>query len=268
MATSDTIPLLNFAHRLADLARPITLQHFRALTEVENKNLDAFDPVTQADRDAEAAIRDAIREQFPEHGILGEEFSDESAKNSQGLRWIIDPIDGTRSYIAGKPNWGTLIGLYAGEDPVLGLVDMPALDERVWATTHGPAESRRLGRDQPIATRACASPDQAILATTSPEFFTTPPIAALWAEITSQMRLTLYGGDCTNYALLASGHIDCVIERDLNPYDILPLRCVIEAAGGVITDWQGEAVSGGGHVIACGDRHLHAALLPLLCGAA
>ncbi len=261
---SETLAYLDFAHQLADLARPLTLSHFRSAIAVDNKNQDHFDPVTAADRDAEQALRTAIQTRFPDHSILGEEYDDQQSPDPLAPQWIIDPIDGTRAYISGKPNWGTLIGLYQNGVPLLGLVDMPATNERLWALAGGSAEARYHDTQTTACTRSCATADRAHLATTSPDFFNDAAIAPIWAEITKRVRLTLYGGDCTNYALLAGGHIDLVIERDLKPYDILPLRPIIEAAGGIITDWQGEVVTSGGHVIACGDRKLHAELLPLL----
>ncbi len=255
---------LDFAHHLADLARHHTCRHFRSTLVIDTKDAERFDPVTEADRKAEEAMRTEIQSRFPDHGIQGEEFAQNPNPDAKALQWILDPIDGTRAYIAGKPNWGTLIGLYAGDDPVLGLVDMPALDERLWAGRGLPAQARKADQTHDIATRACTLAKDAVLATTSPEFFAQAEIAPLWAQITDRVRMTLYGGDCTNYALLAAGHIDMVIERDLKPYDILPLRGLIEAAGGVMTDWNGAPVTQGGHVIACGDRALHEAIMPIL----
>lgn len=262
MTDSDTVTELTlFAHRLADAAARVTLPLFRNLDEVDNKLTDGFDPVTKADRDAEQAIRGLIETHYPTHGISGEEYDD---KAGDDFEWVIDPIDGTRAFISGMPSWGTLIGLNFEGDPILGMMDQPFTGERYFAGAGQAAKLQINDRQSDIKTRACATLDDAVIATTSPDLFDTPPTRALWQSLTEKAKLTRYGGDCYNYALVASGQIDVVIEHGLKQVDIQPLVKIIEQAGGVITDWQGGAAHKGGTAVACGDRALHEDLLKLL----
>ena len=254
---------IELVHNMAKAAAKETLAHFRAPINVENKATIGFDPVTIADKNAEKAIIAIITENFPNHKLLSEEFNAEGSLKEDCLSWVIDPIDGTRAYISGLPTWASLIGLYDGFTPLLGVMDQPFVGERFWAAD-GNTYWRVNNIDKPIKTRACKSLSNAILATTAPHFFEAADLAPLWEEVSSTANLTRYGGDSYNYALLAAGHVDAVIERDLQAYDILPLRPIIEGAGGIITDWQGNPVTSGGHVIACGDRALHAQILNIL----
>ena len=262
---SDLSALLAFAHRLADAAAEQTLPLFRAALEIDNKlGVDGFDPVTHADRNAEAAIRDLILAEFPDHGILGEEFGEKPSSGSgDDFCWVIDPVDGTRSFIAGMPIWGTLIALSQNDVPVLGVMDQPYVGERFCAARAGPALHVRAGKSTPITTRACPTLEHATIATTAPELLISPGAAALWADISARARLVRYGGDCYNYVLLAAGFVDIVIEEGLNPYDIQALIPIIEQAGGVVSDWQGGPAHAGGQIVACGDPRLHEAILTL-----
>lgn len=259
----STTRQIEFLHAMAKAAAKETLAYFRLALEVENKDKNGFDPVTVADRKTEQAIIDIIKANFPNHKLLSEEFNGDGALKEGSLSWVIDPIDGTRAYISGMPTWATLIGLYDGLTPVMGLMDQPFIGERFWAVD-GNAYWRSSNIDKPIKTRSCPNIAQATLATTAHHFFEAPEVAPIWHAISSAAKLTRYGGDSYNYVLLAAGHIDVVIERDLHPYDILPLRPIIEGAGGIVTDWQGNPVTAGGHVIACGDKTLHAQILNMI----
>ena len=251
------------AHALADKAGAVILPHFRTGCAVDHKGGDLFDPVTAADRGAESAIREALSATYPSHAILGEEFGAQGGDSD--YCWVIDPIDGTRAFILGLPLWGTLIGLTQGSAPLLGLMDQPFTCERFWS---GETESffRHDGTTKTMRTRACADLGQALLATTSTDFFTTDDEHRRFEALTRAVRLRRFGGDCYNYCLLAMGHIDLVVEAGLKPFDILPLIPIIERAGGVVTTWEGRDPRGGGRVIAAGDPRAHAAAVKVLSG--
>lgn len=255
--------LIDTAQRLADLARVATLPWFRTpeLT-VDNKHLSGFDPVTEADRAGELAIREALAGLRPDDGILGEELG--STPGTSGLTWVIDPIDGTRGFLSGTPTWGVLIALSDASGPQLGVIDQPYIGERFLggfgqAWVEGPQ-----GRAN-LKTRAPRALDQAILFTTFPEIGTSGERQA-FERVSRAARLTRYGMDCYAYALLAAGQVDLVIEAGLNPYDIHAPIAVIEAAGGLVTDWQGRPAHDGGQVIAAANAQVHAAALALLRG--
>jgi myo-inositol-1(or 4)-monophosphatase len=252
-----------FAEVLADSARAAILPHFRAATLVDDKGKSAFDPVTQADRDAESAMRALIEQRFPAHGIVGEEFG---AKPSQdGFQWVLDPIDGTRAFIAGLPLWGVLIGLYHEGRPILGVMDQPYLDERFRGFPGG-AEVTARGQTRPLKVRACATLADATLATTDPYLFERAEAEA-FARLRTAVKLTRYGGDCYAYCMLAAGHIDIVLESGLKPYDIAALIPIIEGAGGSVGSWSGADASQGGQVLACADARLRQLTQPLLAPA-
>jgi myo-inositol-1(or 4)-monophosphatase len=263
---SDLSALLAFAHRLADAAALETMPLFRAALEIGNKlGEGGFDPVTHADRNAESAIRTLITQEFPDHGILGEEFDEKPpADSGGGFCWVIDPIDGTRAFISGMPSWGTLIALSQNGVPVLGIMDQPYVGERFCATRGGTALHLRAGKKTPISTRACPTLEQATVATTAPELLISPGASAAWVEISTSARLVRYGGDCYNYALLAAGFVDIVIEEGLKPYDIQALIPIVEQAGGIVTNWQGGPAHEGGQIVACGDTRLHASIVSRL----
>lgn len=261
LATQDRDLLLGLAQELADMARHETLGWFRnpSLT-AGNKLAKGFDPVTQADRAAEAAMRTHISIKRPEDGILGEELGVKTGKS--GLTWIIDPIDGTRGFLAGTPCWGVLIALADKDGPFLGIIDQPYIGERFLgglgqAQVVGPQGTQRL------ATRETQHLNEALLFTTFPEIGTAHEEAA-FRRVSAQTKLTRYGMDCYAYALLAAGHIDLVIEAGLNPYDIAAPQAVIEAAGGIVTNWQGGPVDESGQVIAAANTRLHAQALAAL----
>jgi myo-inositol-1(or 4)-monophosphatase len=239
------------------------LPHFRSRLAVDHKGGDLFDPVTRADRDAESAIRAGLAEAYPSHGIVGEEFGVQASDSE--YCWVIDPIDGTRAFILGLPLWGTLIGLTRGGAPLLGLMDQPFTGERFWS---GETESlfRHQGETRAMRTRACADLRDALLATTSTDFFTSEEEHVRFGALSRAVRLRRFGGDCYNYCLLAMGHIDLVVEAGLKPFDILPLIPIIERAGGIVTSWEGGDPRDGGRVIAAGDKRVHAAAVTMLSG--
>jgi histidinol phosphatase-like enzyme (inositol monophosphatase family) len=268
MPTPSPTALLATAHRLADAAGQTILPHFRRPIAVDNKAAKGFDPVTIADTAAEQAMRALIAKLHPDHGIIGEEFDDVSAAGT--CHWILDPIDGTRAFITGYPLWGTLIGLVDGTTPILGMMDQPYTRERFWATPTGRTKSARLrgpdGKDRAISTRACPKLADAVLACTSPDMFKTPAERAGFEAVSRRVKLTRFGGDCYAYCMLAAGHVDLVIEANLKAVDIMPLVPIIEAAGGVVTTWDGGSAIRGGAVVAAGDAKLHAAAMKLLRG--
>lgn len=248
---------IGFAHTLADASGGIIRRHFRTPFSVEDKE-DAS-PVTVADREAERAMRALIAERYPGHGIVGEEFGNERPDADEV--WVLDPIDGTRAFVAGKPIFGTLIALLREGRPLLGIIDQPVLGER-WVGAAGTA-SRFCG--DPIETRSCPGLGRAVLNTTSPDLFHGADRDA-FARLSARVRSTLYGGDCYAYGLLASGHIDLVVEAGLKTYDYCALVPVVEGAGGRITDWEGSPLhaDSDGRVIAAGDGRVHAEALELL----
>lgn len=253
--------LLDVAHEMADAARAATLAHFRTDGLIaDNKKAQGFDPVTAADRGAEQAMRAVLRRRRPQDGILGEEFGVQPGDS--GLTWVLDPVDGTRSYISGTPTWGVLIGLRDASGALLGMIDQPYIGERFvggfgLAEVAGP-RGRHLLRARPARPLS-----QAILFTTFPEVGTEAEGRA-FHKLAARVRLTRYGLDCYAYALVAAGQIDLVVEAGLHAYDVLAPIAVIEAAGGVVTDWRGRPALDGGRILAAANPEVHAAALETL----
>ncbi|MFO1170046.1 MAG: histidinol-phosphatase [Hyphomicrobiaceae bacterium] len=258
----STDELVTFAHELARRSGEVILPYFRQSITVDNKLAGSgFDPVTAADRAAEEVIRAAILERYPDHGIVGEELG--TANASSPLAWVIDPIDGTRSFMMGMQTWGTLIGLRYEGKPLIGMMNQPFTGERFWsddASAHyaGPGGPRRL------ATRACPTLDHAILGSTHPDLFRESGQLEAFNRVKARVRMTRYGGDCLGYCLVAMGQVDLIIEANLQSYDIAALVPIIERAGGVVTTWAGGDAQYGGSIIAAGDPRLHEAALALL----
>lgn len=254
---------LRFAGNLADAARDVTLSYFRTGNDVADKSGagGAFDPVTAADRGAEEVMRRMIRETYPDHGILGEEYGDHPAAETGDfpITWVLDPVDGTKSFIAGIPTWGTLIGINDGAGAVAGVMDQPVLGERFLG---GPDGAVLNGK--PIRTRGCAGLTAAALYCTDRAMFTDPRQRDAFDRIAAQSAYTRYGADCYAYCMLAYGLIDLVIEGSLKPYDIQALIPIVRGAGGVISDWAGGPPEPGGLVIAAGDPELHQRVLESL----
>ena len=257
----DQQSLLATAHLAADAARTAIAPYFRTQElALVSKDADGFDPVTIADKSAEEAMREIISRQRPADAILGEEFGHKAG--SSGLTWVLDPIDGTRAFIAGAPVWGVLIAVVAEKGPIFGIIDQPHIGER-FVGGLGNATLDHRGQTSPLSVRACADLAEATLLTTFPEIGTAQEEAA-FARVRDQVRLTRYGLDCYGYALVAIGQVDLVIEAGLESYDIAAPIAVVQAAGGIVTDWQGGPVHEGGQVIAAGDRRMHSAALELL----
>ncbi len=252
---------LDVARKMADAAREVILPHFRnPSTKADNKLNGGFDPVTVADRAGELAMRAVLASLRPEDGVLGEEF--DNTEGVSGRTWVLDPIDGTRGFISGTPTWGVLIALSNETGPILGLIDQPYTSERFEGTAKhakmfGPHGTRQL------STRSTRCIEDAIVFTTFPEVGTLDERAA-FERVSTQAKLTRYGMDCYAYALVASGTVDLVIEAGLNPYDIQAPIAVVEAAGGIVTNWQGGPAHNGGQAIAAANADIHAAALELL----
>lgn len=243
MSLADDIAL---AHALADAAGAAIRPFFRADFGLDRK-ADAS-PVTEADRAAEAAMRALIEEHRPADGIIGEEYG--AAREGAARVWVLDPIDGTRSFVAGRPIFGTLVALMQDGWPILGIIDQPIARERWAGATGRPTTFNGAA----VRTRPCRDLDQAILASTGPQYF--PGCAGEhFSILAGQCRETLWGGDCYNYALLASGHLDIVVEAGLKLHDVAALVPVVEGAGGRMCDWQGDPLTdaSSGDVIALGD---------------
>ena len=258
---SEQDELLDVANALADAAREVTLKYFRAPSlQADNKIEGGFDPVTVADREAELAIRNILAERRPDDAILGEEFGNKSG--TSGLTWVIDPIDGTRAFISGIPSWGVLIGLDTGNGPVLGVVDQPYMGER-FIGAFGRASLTIRGEAREISTSGCETLGEATLMSTFPEVGSNVERLGFEA-VCDRVKLTRYGLDCYAYALLAMGQIDLVIEAGLNAYDVQGPIGVIQAAGGVVTNWQGGPAHNGGRILAAGNTVLHAQVLEIL----
>jgi len=252
-----------FAHRLADAAGEVIRPYFRRRIEVIDKGEAAFDPVTAADKGAEEAIRALIKRERPEDGILGEEYGEEAG--TSGRVWVIDPIDGTRAFITGQTQWGTLIALSEGGTPVLGILDQPVLRERFVGTAGGAFLHSAEGKSR-LAVRACAGLGQAVLMTTNPWDYFDASEQAAFRRLSEASLLTRFGGDCYAYGLLAMGFVDLVVEARLKPWDIQALIPIVEAAGGMVTVWRGQPCPEGGRVVAAGDARVHAEALKFLQG--
>jgi len=250
----------SFMRELAACAAAETMPRFRQNGAIANKLEGGFDPVTEADRAAERAIRELIGRTFSDHGIVGEEFGSEGADRRHV--WVIDPIDGTRAFISGVPLWGTLIGLMEDGRAVAGMMSQPFTGELFHASA-GKGHREDPHGKATLQTRHTVSLADALMCTTTPALFAGPKRQA-YDEIENQVRLARYGTDCYGYAMLAAGQIDLVVEAELQPYDIVALVPLIEAAGGVVTTWAGERPESGGDIVAAATPQLHEATLKLL----
>ena len=254
------IDFATFVDQLATASGETILPFFRTALAVENKKPGGFDPVTDADRAAENTMRSLIRRSFPDHGILGEEYGEEHTDAE--YVWVLDPIDGTKSFIAGLPAWGTLIGLMRFGEPVFGMMHQPFTRER-FSGDSGAARYRGPVGDRELHVRACGGLSDALISTTSPLLMNDAD-RATFTRVEKQAKLSRYGGDCYAYCMLAAGQIDLVIETEIKPYDIVPLIPIIAGAGGIITTWENGPAQSGGRVVAAGDRRVHAAALEIL----
>jgi myo-inositol-1(or 4)-monophosphatase len=257
------IDFAGFVDQLAAVSGETILPFFRTSLGIDDKGpAGRFDPVTAADRAAEQAMRALIRRTFPEHGVIGEEFGPERADAE--YVWVLDPIDGTKSFIAGMPVWGTLIALTRFGEPIFGLMHQPFTRE-LFSGNGLAAEYRGPPGKRSLRARSCASLSDAVLFTTSPLLMNEADRAA-FRKVEAAVKLSRYGGDCYAYCMLAAGHIDLVIETELKPYDIIPLIPILAGAGAVVTSWDGGPAALGGRVVAAGDARTHAAALELLKG--
>lgn len=256
------IELAGFAQELADVARAETLARWRGTGAVDDKGTYSYDPVTDADREAERAMRELIRSRYPEHGAIGEELDDEPGGGT--LCWSLDPIDGTRSFICGLPTWTTLIALLENGRPLLGLVDAPCLDE-MYVGVEGSAYLHRKGERTPISTSSCDRLCDARLSTTDP-FLLPTAAAGAFNRLRANVRTVRYGYDGYGYARLAAGSLDLIVESGLSPHDYLPLIPLVTAAGGSIGDWQGGRSFAAGNIIAASTRQLFEEALSYLAG--
>lgn len=250
-------PFVDFSQTLAKAAASVSLPLFRqADLDLQNKaKPGAYDPVTKADKAAEAAIRALISKHYPDHGVIGEEYGED--RPEADFVWVLDPIDGTRAFVAGLPLWTTLIALRYQGVPVLGLIAQPVLDE-VYVGTSGVAGPRAFvkirGEESPIRVRSCAALTDVVLATTDQNLFSPAEMGA-FEQVRVTARLTRYGCDAYAFARLAAGSIDMVIETGLKAWDIDCAIPLIEGAGGVVSNWSGNPIGpDGGQVILAGDR--------------
>jgi myo-inositol-1(or 4)-monophosphatase len=257
-----TIDFAAFVDKLATVSGETILPFFRTALTVEVKKRDdgAFDPVTEADRAAESAMRTLIRDSFPEHGIIGEEYGTERPDSE--YVWVLDPIDGTKAFISGMPLWGTLIALTRFGEPVYGMMHQPFTGER-FAGDGGGAHYRGPAGTRDLHVRSCASLSEAIIYTTSPLLMNSAD-RACFQRVEEKTKLSRYGGDCYGYCMLAAGLIDIIIETELKPHDVMALIPIVAGAGGVMTTWENGAPQAGGRIVAAGDPRVHAAALELL----
>jgi histidinol phosphatase-like enzyme (inositol monophosphatase family) len=236
----------------AEAAATRTLPLFRTPLAIDNKYTVGFDPVTEADRGAETAIRAVIAQHFPDHAIIGEEWG---SSGESPYTWIIDPVDGTRAFISGAPVWGTLIGFAHDGVAIAGIMSQPFIGETFLAVP-GRATYRRGDITTPIRSSGQTELASSRVFTTTPALFDTPELASKWHSVESATRLQRFGMDCYGYALLAAGHADLVIEPRLNTYDIAALVPIIREAGGAIACWDGSEPTAGGNVIAAATPEL------------
>ncbi len=252
---------MEIAVAMADTARTIALSHFRSDILIEHKSDES--PVTIADREAETAMRALLEDRFPDHGILGEEHGRHGLDSK--YVWVLDPIDGTVSFATGFPTFGTLIALVEDGTPIIGIIDIPILDDR-WTGARGRPTTLN---GKPVTTRACASPEQAWISASSPFMFAEGEQRDSFDRLrNTSIRRPVYSGNCLAYGLLASGHLDIVCEADMGPYDYMALVPVVEGAGGRLTDWNGKPldISSDGTTLATGDPALHEQALAILNG--
>jgi len=253
-----------FAHRLADAAGEVIRPYFRQRIDIADKGAAkgaVFDPVTEADKGAERAIRAIIERERPADGILGEEYGEKAG--TSGLRWVLDPVDGTRAFINGRHEWGSLIALEENGRAVLGIIDQPVLGERFIGVNKRASLFVR-GIETDLRVRACASLDDAILCMTHPYAYFGKDERAAFRRVSSAVKMSRFGGDCYIFGLLAMGFADLIVESSFHRWDVAALIPVVEGAGGIITDWRGGDCSGGGQCIASGDKRVHDAALKLL----
>lgn len=259
----DWTELTNFAIRLAEASSAAILPYFRKNADVEVKSGPVWDPVTEGDRAGERIIRQMIEERYPDHGIHGEEYGWKEGKS--GFTWILDPVDGTRSFVCGMPTWATLIGLMHEGRCVVGLMNQPVVGDMFFGNPLGAWHDYR-GNRHPIRTRTGIGLAQARLGTTAPELYRTPEDQAAFQRLRAKAQLTRFGGDAYFFAVMAAGHIDIAMDANLMAYDIMPLIPIIEGAGGHVAEWRGGDPAKGGNVITAGSQALLEEALSVMRG--
>ena len=261
--SSELLRYQDFACDVAKQAGHKTLEYFRKPLHVEGKRADSFDPVTEADRAAERFIRERIGETWPAHGIRGEEFGDVEGER---WKWVIDPIDGTRAFISGLLHWGVLLALCEYDRALLGVMYQPFTNELFFGSNLGSTYQR--GEDERLlTTKECEHLSDATLLTTSPRLFASTLETKVLERFETTVRLTRFGGDCYQYAMLSMGMVDLVVETALKPWDIQALIPIVEGAGGTITKWDGGDPNQGGNIVAACNSSLHAKAIELIQGA-
>lgn len=258
--TNDTI--IAFAHKLADSASAAILPYFRTRLSVDNKATSGYDPVTLADKAAETIMREMIEKYRPNDAIFGEEFGEK--EGTSGWQWILDPIDGTRAFVAGTSTWGVLIGAYFNGEPKIGIIAQPFTGER-FVSDGGKAKWQQKSKSKIIKTESSVTLDTCVLATTDPFLFTGDEADA-FGKLRARAPITRYGLDCTAYGLLAQGNIGLVVENGLKLFDIAAIVPIIECAGGHFTDWKGNRNISGGRVIAAANKTILDEAVAILSG--
>ena len=243
---------VKIGNQIADEARKISLKYFKKELKVKSKNIESFDPVTIADINIQDKINNTISEHFPEHSILGEEAS---IKNISDYQWCVDPIDGTKSFIQGFPIWGTLIALSRKNKIILGIVDIPVLDERYIGYSKISYKIIK-GKKSKLSVKHNTKLKESILNTTSPYVFANKLDQKIFEKLVRKVKTVRLGGDCYSYCLLADGHIDIVLESGLKPWDIRALEPIIKNAGGQLRTWEGNSILNGGRIIAASNKKL------------
>lgn len=263
MSTQNISEMLALARSITEASGHYALQHFRQTMSIDNKLGDgAFDPVTEGDRGVERAIREGLARHFPDHGIVGEEFG--TTYGDSEYSWIIDPIDGTRSFISGFPTWATLLGLRKHGEPVAGLMHQPFTGETFVGISGETTRYYRGADSAAMAVRPCKNLMDAVLYCTDPDMFVTEAEKRAFAAVEKQVRLRRFGGDCYQYAQLAYGQVDLIIESSLQPYDIQAIIPIVEGAGGIVSDGFGNSAKDGGFVVAAATKELHQQALALI----
>lgn len=261
VSSSELSAFLDFAKKTVLRAGELVAAGFRTRRAFVDKSREGvFDLVTESDRNCEKLMREAIAEQWPEHGILGEEFG---YHQGNGLTWVMDPIDGTRAFVSGLLHWGVLLSLFDGRRVLLGVMYQPFVEELYWGSAEGSRYSRQ-DESRQLNTSDCVDIADATLSTTDPRLFVDRVEMDAFRTVEKAVRLCRYGGDCYQYGLVAMGFIDVVIENQLNPWDIQAIIPIVEGAGGCITTWDGQDPSMGGRVVATASARLHEQVLDRL----
>jgi histidinol phosphatase-like enzyme (inositol monophosphatase family) len=261
LTQTQWVELSQFARRLAAVAGERILPLFREPGLIDNKQHGGFDPVTEADRAAEKAMREMIEFTHPDHGIIGEEFPPKPARSP--FNWVLDPIDGTRSFICGMPTWTTLIGLTLEGKAVLGVVSQPFVGEIFIGGPFGSwSEHGQIKRR--LAVRPAARLNEAVLTTVAPEIYRSERQLRVLEDMRRQVRMTRFGGDAYFFTMLAAGFVDIAMDAGLATYDVAALVPIIEGSGGMITTWDGRDATGGGDIVAAASAELHQAALAIM----